>query len=100
MTRSRRAAVVEIRIPAATQATIVPTPSRQDSRESPSSPEHVAAREDGPSWYCRGAPLGLDLVPGMSGAGRCLKGREARVCPQANRLSRSDWDALHSGQAK
>src|ERR1035438_4834804 len=32
-------------------------------------------QEDGPSWYFRGAPLGLETLPGMSGAGR---GQEAK----------------------
>src|ERR1035441_2518900 len=33
------------------------------------SPERVPAQEDGPSWYFLGLPLGLDVFPGISGAG-------------------------------
>ena len=45
-------------------------PLWQDPLETPSSQEAVAAQDDGPSWYFRGFPLGLDPVPGISGAGR------------------------------
>ena len=42
--------------------------------ETPSSQEAVAAQDDGPSWYFRDFPLGLDPVPGISRAGRGLEG--------------------------
>jgi hypothetical protein len=29
------------------------------------------------SWYFPGVPLGLDMVPGMSGAGRGLEGKRS-----------------------
>ena len=60
-------------VPAANQAAIIPTPDRQDSKESPSSPAAVAGQGNTPFWYFRGAFLGLDVFPGMSGAGRGLE---------------------------
>jgi hypothetical protein len=46
-----------------------PPPLWQDPLESPPSPEAVAAQDDGPLWYFRGVPLGLETLPGISGAG-------------------------------
>jgi|ERR1017187_3605154 hypothetical protein len=43
------------------------------SKESPSSPEAVAAQDDGPLWYFRGVSLGLETLPGISGARRTLE---------------------------
>ncbi len=45
-------------------------PLWQDPLETPSSQEAVAAQDDGPLWYFRGVPLGLETLPGISGAGR------------------------------
>jgi hypothetical protein len=41
-----------------------PTPSLPgpDFKGIPSSLDHVSAHEDGPSWYFRSFPLGLDVV--------------------------------------
>jgi hypothetical protein len=60
-------------------ASITPTPARPDFQESPSSPEAVAAQDDGLLWYFQGVPLVLDVLPGMSRAGRGLEARETRL---------------------
>ena len=56
-------------IPAANLAPINPHPQPDRSPRNPPSPlERVPVREDAQSWYFRGAPLALDVFPGMSGA--------------------------------
>src|ERR1035437_3529995 len=74
-------------------AAVDPHPRREPSGDHPHSlsgrsprnphpsPEAVTAQGDGRFWYFRGAPLGLDAFPGMSGAGRGWRRREVPVTP-------------------
>jgi hypothetical protein len=60
-----------IHIPAANHAAIIPTPGQTEVQRIPSlRGTSQRGQEDGVSWYFLGLPLGLDLFPGMSGAGR------------------------------
>ena len=47
---------------------MIPIPSPTGFPVTPPSPERVPVQEDAPSWYFRGFPLRLELVPGISGA--------------------------------
>ena len=44
--------------------------------EPPLSQEAVVAQDDGPLWYSQGAPFGLEVLPGTSGAGRGLEAKK------------------------
>ena len=65
---------------------IIPIPSRKRLSALPiPDPERIPAQEDGPFWYFRGVPLGLDMVPGISGAGRTRRrsGKQASAGVEA-----------------
>jgi hypothetical protein len=78
-----------IRIPAANQAAIIPTPCQPGFQGIPILPgTRRRDQEDGSSWYFRGAPLVLDVFPGTSRAGRDLEGREVHPEHQGARRPR------------
>src|SRR5450759_1570883 len=61
-------------------APIIPTPSQTGVQGIPIPPgSGHRGQEDTQFWYFRGAPLALDVFPGMSGAGRGLEERETRL---------------------
>jgi hypothetical protein len=60
-----------IHIPAANEAAINPNPrpERIPKESHPSLERVTLAKKMAQSWYFRGAPLALDALPGISGAG-------------------------------
>jgi hypothetical protein len=66
--------------PAMNQAAIISTPCLAGIQGVPIPPGNGhRGKEDGPSCYFPGLPLGLDMVPGISGAGTGLEARETRL---------------------
>ena len=77
---SRAVAFVQIHTPAANQLVIIPTPCQTGVQVIPTLPKNgQRGQEDGSFWYFPGLPLGLDMVPGISGAGKGLEARETRL---------------------
>src|ERR1017187_5545454 len=60
-----------------------PNPRPERISKNPTPPRSASPRKKmTQSWYFRGAPLGLDMVPGMSGAGRDPEQGRSTSSPQ------------------
>src|ERR1019366_8329559 len=84
------------------KAAIIPTLDGQDSQSIPTLPgTSIRGQEDTLSWYFRGVPLGLDMIPGISRAGGSLTRGEVpgKPSPSPRHSSGGRWSGGRGGRA-